>query len=279
MKDLEKLINPGDRPSRLELGQLWSGEATGADAERLRVQADAQPAAGDYLAALDGERAQVPTFDAEILRKRAFRIAEDDQRQAAPATSAPRRAWWRALLPITASVAAAAVAVVALLPGPSTRAGHVTPYLADGSKGSGGIEFYLLRDDEVHPGSEDELHWAGDRIQFRYRTTGESSLVLVSVDGNGGLNLYYPDSGDEPLPIIPGERVTLDGSIILDNAPDFELFLAYFGHSSVGEVMDEVEGIFEEEGREGLLLLAEDYPDVDAIFLHKGLRRPGAGSE
>ncbi len=36
--------------------------------------------------------------------------------------------------------------------------------------------------------------------------------------------------------------------------------------------------IYHEEGREGLLLLAEDYPDVDAIFLRKGERAPDAGS-
>lgn len=285
MKDLEKLINTGERPSRLELGQLWSGEACGVEAERLRTQADTQPVAGAYLEALDQEREVVPAFDPEILRKRAFRIEEDAERQAALAAreaaraARPRRAWWQAFLPVTAAVAVATVAVVALIPDPSVREQHVTPYLADGSKGGGGIEFVLLRDGEVHTGSEDEVHWAGDRIQFRYRTTGESTLVMVSVDGRDELNLYYPDSGDEPLAIIPGERVTLDGSIVLDDAPDFELILAYFGHSSVEVVLDEVQAIYDEEGREGLLLLAEDYPDVDAIFLHKGERSPGAGPQ
>jgi hypothetical protein len=282
MKDLEKLINTGERPSRLELGQLWSGEASGDAAERLSAQAAEQPAASDYLAGLDQARDQLPSFDPEILRKRAFRMSEDDQREVERQAERAQRtapAWWRTFLPVTAAVAAAAVAIVTLIPDPSTRSQHVTPYLADGTKGSGGIEFVLLRDGEVHTGSEDETHWAGDRIQFRYRTTGESTLVMVSVDGRDDINLYYPDSGDEPLAIIPGERVTLDGSIVLDDAPDFELILAYFGHSSVGVVLDEVEAIYDEEGREGLLLLAEDYPDVDSIFLHKGERRPGAGPE
>ncbi len=284
MKDLDKLINPGDRPSRLELGQLWSGELDPEQAKVLGERAQAQPAAQAWLESLEEARDQAPAFDAEILRKRAFRIQDDEQREVERARQAaapkPRVAWWSQVFPVVGAVAAAAVAIVVLVPPahqPNTRDRHQTPYTAPGVKGNGGIEFYMLRGDQVHPGSEDELHWDGDRVQFSYRTDGESTLVLLSLDGRGDLNLYYPASGDEPVPVVPGERRMLEGSIELDDAPDFELILAYFGHSSVAEVMEEVQAIHDEEGREGLLLLAHDYTDVDSILLRKGETSPGAG--
>jgi hypothetical protein len=279
MKDLEQLINQGERPSRLELGQLFTKELDEEQAARIRDRATQQPRAAAWLEGLEQARGQVAPFDPEILRKRAFRIQEDGQRQAEREAPAPaRRAWWRPLWPVTAAVAAAVLAVVAVLPGPTARERHAVPPGAEGSKGQGSLEFYLLRDDQVHPGSEDEVHWAGDRVQFSYRTVGWDSLVVLSLDGRGELNLYYPARGDVPVEVVPGERRMLDGSIILDDAPDFELVLAYFGPDSVAEVMDEVQAIHEEEGREGLLLLASDYPDVDAILLRKGERSPGAAS-
>jgi len=283
MIDLDKRINPGDRPSRLELGQAWSGELDDAQDRAIRDGAESQPASTAWLEGLDGAREEVAPFDPELLRKRAFRMQQDEQREAELETSREprsRAAWWREFLPVTGAVAAAAVAIVVLLPPvdrPTTREQHVTPHTATGAKGSGAIDFYMLRDDQVHPGSEDEIHWAGDRVQFSYRTQGESTLVLLSVDGRGELNLYYPDTGDDPVSVVPGERRMLEGSIILDDAPDFELILAYFGHSSVAEVSDEVRAIFDEEGREGLLLLAVDYQDVDSISLHKGETSPAAG--
>jgi hypothetical protein len=280
MKDLEKLINTGERPSRLELGQLWAGERSDPDAEALRTKAQEQPGAQAYLEALDQERGRVPPFDANILRSRAHAIEQDEQRATQREARQSRRLgarWWSALLPGLGFAAAAALAVVVLLPDASTRSRHVTPQQLVGTKGAATVEFFLLRDGEVHPGNEDELHWAGDRIQFRYRTLGESTLVLLSLDGRGDLNLYYPAAGDAPVPVVPGELRTLEGSIELDDAPDFELVLAYFGHDSVGVVMDEVEAIYDEEGREGLLLLAEEVEDVDAILLRKGEEGPAAG--
>jgi hypothetical protein len=282
MKDLEKLINQGERPSRLELGQLFTGELDDDLAARIRGRVDERSQASTWLEGLAQARDEVAPFDAELLRKRAFRIQEEEQRQAereATRTQAPARsAWWRRFLPLTAMAAAAALAVVIVLPDPNARERHVVPPGAERAKGLGSLGFYVLRDEQVHPGSEDEVHWAGDRIQFSYRTVGWESLVVLSLDGRGELNLYYPAEGDAPVDVIPGERRMLDGSIILDDAPDFELILAYFGHDSVATVVDEVHAIHEEEGREGLLLLAEDYPDVDAIFLRKGERSPGAGS-
>lgn len=255
-------LNPGDRPSRLDVARLHTGEITGPEADALRERILRSPQASAWLAELEDARANPPPFDEEILRKAAVRLGEDEKRgseaQEAASRPAPRRAWWKWGVPSFAFLAAAAAVTVAVLPGPTVR-----------TKGEGDLEFYVLRDGEVYPGTEDEVHVAGDRIQFTYRSDGESTLVLVSVDGNGKFNVYYPAYGDEPVTIWPGVRKVLPGSIELDDAPDFEVFLAFFGADSVDDVVGQVEDLYERDGLDGVLRLAEAEPDVDAIFIHK----------
>jgi hypothetical protein len=98
---------------------------------------------------------------------------------------------------------------------------------------------------------------------------GEQSLVLLSVDGRGRVSLYYPKEGTRPLTIEPGERHLLPESIELDDAPDFELFLAYFGADDAAVPLREVEAIFANDGLDGLLRMVEASPDMDAILLRK----------
>ncbi len=275
MKDLEKRINRGEHPSRLELGRLWSGELQGDEAQSVRARAEEHPPSAAWLESLDESAEQVQPFDAETLRKRAFRLRQDQQAQREPQAARPARAWWRRWMPAMVALGAAAAVMLVVLPPPEPETVRGTHR----AKGEGEIDFYLLRGDQVHPGSEDELHYPGDRVQFTYRTVGDSTVVIVSLDGRGELSVYYPSTGDDPVPVVPGERRVLEGSIELDDAPDFELVLAFFGAESVGDVLDEVEDILDEEGREGLLLLAEDVPDVDAIYLMKGEPGPTPGSE
>jgi hypothetical protein len=221
---------------------------------------------------------RIEPFDAEILRTRALRTLEEDEegaiRQVRDARRAEARArpWWQKWLPAAVGVAALAVLLLNIQPPPGPGREHR-------AKGEGDIDFYLMRGDQVHPGSEDELHYTGDRVQFTYRTVGEDSLVLLSVDGRGGMTVYFPREGDRPLQVVPGERRVLEGSIQLDDAPEYELILAFFGAQSVHEVVDEVSAVRESGGLEGLRALARDAPDVDAIYLRKGRLGAVPGSE
>jgi hypothetical protein len=266
MKDWGKLVNDGSRPSRLDLDRRVTGEVGSEQA--ARIEAAAGPARiAAHAGGIEASRARIEPFDAEILRKRAFRCEEEDgavaarrERDARPTRA---RSWWQRWLPAAVGAAALAVLLLNVQPPPGPGQGHRP-------KGEGDIDFYLLRGDQVHPGSEGELHYAGDRVQFTYRTVGEDSLVLLSVDGRGELTVYFPAEGDRPMAIVPGERRVLDGSIQLDDAPDFELILAFFGARSVREVLEEVGAVRDSGGIEGLRALARDAPDVDAIYLRKG---------
>ena len=258
MKPIESRLNTGDRPSRFTLARLHAGELPPEEATRVRAAAEADPEAAAWLRSLAGT--EPPPFDAEILRKRAVRIAEEEARSPRPVRAA--RPWWLRPIPGFALALVAVVAIVAVLPGRDDRPGAR-------AKGEGDLGFYVLRDGVVHAGDEAEVHRAGDAVQFTVRTTGARTLVLLSVDAEGDLTVWYPSAGDAPLPVVPGERRVLPGSITLDESPGYELFLAFFGASSVDAVVGEVEDVRAREGEEGLERLAAEAPDVDAVLLRK----------
>jgi hypothetical protein len=273
LDDLNARINQGSRPSRLDVGRLVAGELEGDEQEAMREAVRNDPAAQAYATEVEEARASVRPFDAEGLNKLALRLAEDDEAQARRQAAATpvTLPWWRRILqarwfPVMAAVAAAAIVLVAVLPqipGIGPQPGEIR------TKGKPDIDFYLLRDGEVFPGDASALHHPGDRLQFTYRSDGEGSLVLLSVDGTGHVTVFYPSKGEVPVAIIPGERHVLPGSIELDDAPDFELFLAFFGSSDVEGPVRDTESVFANGGSEALLRMAEDSPDIAAIFLHK----------
>jgi hypothetical protein len=68
-------------------------------------------------------------------------------------------------------------------------------------------------------GIESGAHLAsGDAIRFVVDRPDGLYLLVVSVDGAGQVNVYYPYGGADAGRIEPGARVVLDGSIVLDDA-------------------------------------------------------------
>jgi hypothetical protein len=96
------------------------------------------------------------------------------------------------------------------------------------------------------------------------------------VDAGGNVQVWYPAAGDDPEPVVPGERRVLPGSITLDDSPDYELFLAFFGGNHVADVVAEVEDVQARDGVDGLERLAARAPDVDAVLLRKEPAGTGA---
>ncbi len=105
-------------------------------------------------------------------------------------------------------------------------------------------------------------------IQFTYRGTSDH-LVLVGVDGRGSVVAYYPDEGERPVSVIPGERHVLDGSILLDDAPGPELFLAYFGEAPVSDVVELVRDEFQNGGVQAVVALDAGRADIALLVLDK----------
>jgi len=137
------------------------------------------------------------------------------------------------------------------------------------SKGDADLDFYVLVDGEVRPGVEGERLQEGDRVQFTYNAAGREGLVLMSVDGEGQLTVFYPAAGDTPEPIQPGDRHVLADSIELDDAEGPEHFVAVFGAHEVGEARELVEEAFDAGGGQGLADLAEEDPGVDVVRIEK----------
>jgi hypothetical protein len=135
-------------------------------------------------------------------------------------------------------------------------------------KGEADLGFYMLRGGEIFPGDEAKAVREGDQLQFTYRGP-YSSLVIVGVDGDGGVMTYYPDLGDAPVAITPGDRQVLDGAILLDDAPGPEVFIAFFGDGSVEAAEEEVRRAWRDGGVDGVRRLDEDRPDVSALVLSK----------
>ncbi len=105
------------------------------------------------------------------------------------------------------------------------------------------------------------------------RAKGGADLdFFVLQDGGGAVSLYYPERGDEPVAIDPYGRRVLEGSIVLDDAPGPEVFIAVFGADSAGDVLDELEAIYGEEGWRGLLAWAREDAGVDALLVEKDAR-------
>lgn len=229
--------NDGRRPSRLDLDRRVTGETSTDtfDVSAHRTAVEATP---------------VPPLDLAALRARAAALED------APAPRAANRSWALWLAPV---LALAAALLLVFRVGPQNRI-----------KGDVDLGFYVLRAGEVLPGDPRATFREGDRLQFTYRAGTYDRVVLLSVDGDGRLTVFYPDAGETPVPIVPGDRHVLEGSIILDDAPGPETFLAFFGPDwTVSRAREAAGDAWDAGGAEGLVRLAEDGPDVAALPLEK----------
>ncbi len=255
-------LNDGSRPSRLDLGRAWSGETSDAPHDRAFDAALAATAA--------------PPFDYPALLARAARLDEPladdavdgprpDARRAraepAPHRPAARGATggWKRTLSYVAIVATTAVALLlAVRPGENRLKG-----------GSSDLGYYVQRGDQVFPGDPARAVRAGDAVQFTYRTTAES-LVLLSVDADGVISVFWPARGDDAVVVTPGERRVLDGSVVLDDAPSPEVFVGFFGDWTVARARDEAAAAYADGGIDAVGALADDEDlDIATVSLEK----------
>ncbi len=104
----------------------------------------------------------------------------------------------------------------------------------------------------------------GDVLGFRVRPGGHGTVVVLSVDGYGVVSPFFPDRGDEGVPLAGEAVVALNGTVTLDNAPGPEVFVAVFDRA-VQEAVRAARDAFSEGGHAGLVTWAEEAPHADAV--------------
>lgn len=240
-------INDGSRPSQLDLGRHVAGETS------IDVSSDESQA---YIESIHDT--SVAAFDHDAIAARAFQL--EDAGSAPSLGGAPR--WTRRVVGIVSALAIAALLFLVVRPPPPHH--HL--------KGSTNLDFYVLRDGQTYPGDPSLAVRQGDRIQFTYRSGDADHMVLVGVDGTGRFEQFYPDEGASSVAVVPGERHVLDGSILLDDAPGPEVFIAFFGDETeldVGRALDRAEAAWKDDGADGLAALAENDANVAVLVLEK----------
>lgn len=265
LERLEARLNEGRRPSLLDLGRRATGEVPG-EVDPLTA------------AAFEEAREAVAPLDLVVLRARAVRVAEAEARSAARAASEDSaglpwterlKAWWvaGALLPVLA-----AALLVVQLPTPGEGPSDLPTDRTKGRLGADSVhlDFLLLQDGDIVHGGPDVVARPGDRIQFRYEARGFEELVLLSIDGEGTLTVFWPEAGEEPEAVSPRGEQLLEGSVILDDAPGPEAFVAIFGTASVAEAEALAAAAWERDGLRGLDALARDDEAVDLVVVERG---------
>lgn len=242
-------VNEGTHPSRFELGRYAAGELT--DAQRADVEARLDDAGRAWLAEIEAAGASLPAFDATALRARAGVAA-------APANNTR----WFVLLAVLAAV----LLGVVLVSGPDTPA-EVDPNYVGVRGAAPALELHVYQDGALRPW-DGRAVGAGDRIGFKVDATGRRGVVLLSVDGDGQVSVFWPEAGDAPEPLRGDGVVPLPGSLTLDGATGPEVFLAVFDRSPA-EARAQAASAWQSGGSEGLVGWARSADHVDAVVVER----------
>jgi hypothetical protein len=136
-----------------------------------------------------------------------------------------RRLGWLGL-----AMSAALVLIVVRLGAERTVRGEAPAGIAeeDGTRVKGAPRLLAFRraGEQVERLAPDAVVRAGDVIQLRYKSGGQSYGVIASVDGAGVVTLHYPLREDAPpkATAVSPETTTLPHAWALDDAPRFERF-------------------------------------------------------
>jgi hypothetical protein len=158
------------------------------------------------------------------------------------------------LAALAGTVAAATAAFVLLSPPPPAT--QPPPFGAVGTttlKGAEGIDRPLpdsvpvlrvevRRADRFAPLAPDGTVHPGDVIRLLYDATDFDYLCVVSIDGRGHVDTWYPDGDGRSIPIVRGRNIPLQGAIALDDYLGPERLIALFSTAPLdaGTVEEEV---------------------------------------
>lgn len=155
---------------------------------------------------------------------------------------APRPWWRRPSFALAVAASAAVLAVVVPRWTTPDGASVVT------TKGDPSFAVVVRRDEGAVRVKDGDVLRAEDRIRFLAQGAGHSYVLVVSVDGAGGVSVYFPFDGsasgriDDAHPELPG-------SVILDGTEGPERLFALFSKTPLDA--REIRARLEAIGREG----------------------------
>jgi hypothetical protein len=232
--------NRGDRPSLLQLGRYATGELDTHELDPAGLDDESQRT----LAEMEALRASMPPLDLAALRQRAATLPANNTRH------------FRAWMPLLALAAALLLALLVVWPREDAPDVRYRP--------GDTLNVYHLGPQGGVPYQQGTPLGENDMLGFEVAVGGHRGVVLLSVDGQGTVSVFYPKSGDSPEPLLGDGLVKLPGSVILDGAPGPEIFLALFD-TSVTEARQQVRHTYQSGGHEALLDWAASAPGVDAV--------------
>lgn len=229
----------GQPISRLTLGRYLTGELDTDEAQQVAAAVAEDPLLQAHLDRVESARSRVAPFDAAAIRARAMPATGGalDTPQAANDN--------RAFLAVIPLLLAAAVALFFFVPSVEQADDPVL-----GIRGASVLEVYHLEPSGLARYDERALG-AGDVVGFKVDPGTHDSVVVLSVDARGTVSVYYPEQGDAPQHLDGSGLQALPGSVILDDAPGPEVFVAVFD-KSVSQAKGEAQRAFQAGGTRGL---------------------------
>lgn len=140
-----------------------------------------------------------------------------------PSRAAPWRFPWRPWVPALTACSAVLLAVALIwVPMPPDEP-EFSP------KGGTLFQLFAHRGERTWKVEEGEALSPGDQVRFVVEGQGLPYVLVVSVDGAGQVNTYFPFGGTQSG-LLPsnGLPVEIPGSVVLDNAPGPERLFALF---------------------------------------------------
>jgi hypothetical protein len=243
-------FNDGSRNSRFALALLAVAELDEAELEHA-LTAEEQA----WLAGVESAAADVPPLDIASLTRRT--LVETLAPRPQPANRSMGALWM---------VAAAIVVglVLAVWPTPPD------PGL-DGPqhrfRSSDTVRLHVLADGALRPWQGQKLG-EGDVVGFKVQATGHQSVVVLSVDGRGDVTIFWPDPGSEAQSLSGEGWVALAGSVILDDVPGTEIFVAAFD-TSPSELRDGAQRAWQAGGEAGVVEWAQQRADTETMVVER----------
>ncbi len=160
--------------------------------------------------------------------------------------------WWRPVAIGVPVAAAAALALMVILPSTDTPPGQYIPAFDPEARSTQtremGIDreghpppetaielqlgFYVWQDGKEIKGKAGQKLRAGDRIQFWYDAPADGHAVIVGIDGKGQVTRYFPAGPVSGGTVSRGYGHVVGSSVILDETAGIEKFYLCYDESA-----------------------------------------------